>query len=335
MKAAMTVRFWGVRGSIPSPLTGSKIRAKVLEALTIARNDVSFTEQSSESLEKWIDTNLPFEVRSTYGGNTTCVEVRCGKTLIIIDMGTGLRELGSALMPETLEAKGLSGIILQSHVHWDHIQGLPFFGPLYMPKGVFKNKFTFYGGKEWDANLETVLKGQMDHPVFPVLFGELKHTGMEMEFHTIHDGWTITINSENGPITIKARKLHHPQETFGYRIEFDGRIFCFTTDHEPYGNDTVPTPLKALVQDADLWVTDCQYSLDDYQGVNGVQKLNWGHSYPEYISKVGRASRAKRILTTHHDPDASDCKISELARLVEMLSSIPTAAAYEELEIAL
>lgn len=331
----MVVRFWGVRGSIPSPLTGSKVRAKILEALAIAKNDPSFMAATPESLGGWIDANLPFEVRSTYGGNTTCVEVRCGNTLIIIDMGTGLRELGTALMPQTLADKGLKGVILQSHVHWDHIQGLPFFPPLYMPQDVFENAFTFYGGKEWDANLETVLKGQMDHPVFPVLFGEIKHTGMEMEFHTIYDGWTVTLESENAPIVIKARKLHHPQETFGYRIEFDGRAFCFTTDHEPYGNDTIPVPLKNLAQDADLWTTDCQYSLDDYQGVNGVQKLNWGHSYPEYISKVGRAARAKRILTTHHDPSASDRKISELARLVEMLSGIPTAAAYEELEIAL
>ncbi|MEK7648667.1 MAG: MBL fold metallo-hydrolase [Patescibacteria group bacterium] len=331
----MIIRYWGVRGSIPSPLTGAKVREKILKALKIAQNDPSFGEQSESTLENWVDANLPFEVRSTYGGNTTCVEVRCGKTLIIIDMGTGLRELGSALMPETLEAKGLSGIILQSHVHWDHIQGLPFFNPLYMPKGVFKNKFIFYGGKEWDANLETVLKGQMDHPVFPVMFGELKHTGMEMEFHTIHDGWTITIQSDEGPIIIKARKLHHPQETFGYRITFNDKVFCFTTDHEPYGNDAIPVPLKDLVAGADLWTTDCQYSLDDYLGVGSVQKLNWGHSYPEYIAKVARAGSPLRIMTTHHDPAASDYKITELATFVETLCDIPTKAAYEGMEIAL
>ena len=106
--------------------------------------------------------------RSTFGGNTTCVEVRCDDTLIVMDMWTGLRELGLGLMGETFKNNGLRGTILQSHVHWDHIAGYPFFPQLYMPRKRLDNQFTFYGGKEWDRSLESVLRGQMNPPVFPV-----------------------------------------------------------------------------------------------------------------------------------------------------------------------
>ena len=337
MERTMRIRFWGVRGSVPAPLTPAQVEDKAFRLLKRARSNPRFSTMDDEELLSWLQTDVPFVERSTYGGNTTCVEVRCGDVLFIIDMGTGLREFGVATLKETLEQKGLSGFILQSHVHWDHVQGLPFLPQLYMNKKIFKNTFTFYGGKEWDADLEKVLRGQMDHPVFPVQFGEISNTGMEMKFHSIYDGWSLSLTDADGEtIHVLARKLNHPQETFGYRIEYRGSTFCFTTDHEPYGNDATHVGLLQLATNADLWVTDCQYDLDEYLGSGGrVQKCGWGHSYPEYLAKIAKAAHPKRILTTHHDPGASDERIEELSLQVERLCDIQTRAAYEGLTIVL
>lgn len=131
---------------------------------------------------------LPAE-SSTYGGNTTCVEVQCGSHQLILDMGTGIRELGKFQMKTALAAKpdtlALKATILQSHVHWDHIQGFPFWAPLYLDRRKFRTEFDFYGGKSWDSQLAMVYQGQMDAPYFPVPFKEMQHIGASMEFHSI------------------------------------------------------------------------------------------------------------------------------------------------------
>lgn len=326
----MRVRFWGVCGSVPAPLTGARVEEKILRSLLhVMREPLPNAADARESVRQWMKEQLPFHVRSTHGGNTTCAEVRCDNTLLILDMGTGLRELGIALKDEIVVAKKLRGYILQSHVHWDHIQGLPFWKPLYMPRSVFDCRFTFFGGKEWDAQLELVLQGQMNPPVFPVNLGEIRHTAMTMEFQTVWDGWTTELEGPRGPIKVRARKLNHPQETFGYRVEYAGRTLAFTTDHEPYASG-IHRPLLDLVRNADLWITDCQYSHDNYVGdADGVQKLGWGHSYPEYIAKVARAAGPGRIVTTHHEPEYSDEQIISLADQVAGESSIVTQSAYE------
>src|ERR1700748_852236 len=123
----MNIKFWGVRGSVPSPLTPAQVTAKVKEAVGLSKQGLP----------------IPFEVESTYGGNTTCVEVNCGNELFILDMGTGVRELGRVQLQQAFKTKTLNGTILQSHVHWDHIQGFPFWGTLYLPRTDFNCKFNF------------------------------------------------------------------------------------------------------------------------------------------------------------------------------------------------
>lgn len=324
----MLARFWGVRGSVPSPLRGDQVRGKVIAALREARQHSSFPTMSVEEIHDFAD-QLPFPSRSTHGGNTTCVEVRCDDALFILDMGTGLRELGNALMSDVFKTKKLHGHILQSHVHWDHIQGAPFWPQLYLPRRLFDTHFTFFGGKSWDAQLELVLAGQMNPPVFPVSFAELRQTAMRMEFQTVYDGWSVELPGESGTIRIFARKLNHPQETFGYRIEYAGCALAFTTDHEPYASG-IPRGLSDLVRDANVWITDCQYAHETYTGNRGgVQRMGWGHSYPEYITAVARAAKPGQIITTHHDPDADDVTVMGLAQQVQSACGIPTMAAYE------
>lgn len=319
----ITAKFWGVRGSVPTPLTPKQIEAKIKHAF-----------EAAERGDPW--DSLSFEERSTYGGNTTCVEVQAGSELFILDMGTGVRELGKQQMGELLKTSKLSGTILQSHVHWDHIQGIPFWAPLYLPRRQFDCQFEFYGGKQWDSQLDLVYRGQMNPPVFPVNLEELEQSAMNMRFQTIFDGWSQRFGGwaedDDHVTNVLARKLLHPQETFGYRINHGDRTLVFTTDHEPYAAG-IPRGLAELVQGADVWVTDLQYSHDDYTGKTGPQRLGWGHSFPEYIATVARECQPKRIVTTHHDPDSSDDKILALARKVQDLSGIETVPAFEGLTV--
>ncbi len=329
----ITARFWGVRGSVPAPLTPAKVEEKVTYAVMQALAQKLPLDSSFTQIREWLKRELPFERRATFGGNTTCVEVRCGSLLIILDMGTGIRELGLSLLPQVFQRKGFDCVILQSHVHWDHIQGVPFWAELYMgeTKG-FHNNSCFYGGKEWDKSLEEVLRGQMDQPVFPIDFGEITQTGMKMQFETVYDGKVLElITPEKEKVHVLVKKLNHPQETFGYRIEYKGEVFTFCTDHEPYA--ALDPNLVTLARGADVFVTDCQYTYHGYCGHGGVSKLGWGHSYPEYIAEVVREAKPRVVITTHHDPQADDELVMEIARKVQEISSIKTLPAYEGLNL--
>jgi phosphoribosyl 1,2-cyclic phosphodiesterase len=319
----ITTKFWGVRGSIPTPLTPAQVTAKMKRAYALGMMNADLAKQSFEDL-------------STYGGNTTCVEVNCGDQLFILDMGTGVRELGNHQMKQLTATKTLKGTILQSHVHWDHIQGLPFWKPLYMPRKIFQCDFQFFGGKQWDSELDRVYRGQMNAPVFPVNLEELEQTAMNMTFNSVFDGWERVFNNPRDladpGVKVTARKLFHPQDTFGYRIESKGKSIAFTTDHEPYRGGT-PRGLLELVQGVDEWVTDCQFTEHEYTGKKGPARYNWGHSFPEYIAEVAREAQPKKVVTTHHDPEADDLHITAIALQVQALCQIETVAAYEGLEI--
>jgi len=320
----INTKFWGVRGSVPTPLTPAQVSDKVRRAFEAAERGDSFDM-------------LSFEESSTYGGNTTCVEVQAGGQLFILDMGTGLRELGNHQMKQLMVTKTLKGTILQSHVHWDHIQGMPFWKPLYLPRKRFQCDFQFFGGKSWDSELDRVYRGQMNPPVSPVNLEELQQIAMHMTSNSVYDGWIRIFNDSKDladpGVTVMARKLFHPQDTFGYRIEHQGQSIAFTTDHEPYRGGT-PVGLLELVQGVDVWITDCQYDLHTYQGKkNGPAKYGWGHSFPEYISEVAAEAKPKKVVTTHHDPEADDFQIRIIAQQVQDLCGIETLAAYEGLEI--
>ena len=332
----MQATFWGVRGSVPSPITGKQLEAKIAHTIHYAIRTGKFTPETPlEEVATWLH-EIPFEMRSTYGGNTTCLSVNCDDIQFILDMGTGIRELGLAQMSGIIKNKTLSCIALLTHVHWDHIQGFPFWAPLYLPRRVFNCSCTLYGGKTWDSQLELVLKGQMNAPVFPVNLEEIEQTSMKLNFNSIYDGWEGRFETRsNDEVRVLARKLNHPQETFGYRIEYNGNVFAFTTDNEPFAAG-VPKGMIELVKNADVWVTDCQYTLQNYTGeVGGVPKHGWGHSYPEAIALIAEHAKPKRIITTHHDPQADDDTIWKIAHTVQQLTGIPTEAAYEGLVLDL
>lgn len=319
-----TVRFWGVRGSVPSPLSPTDVETKVLHASAImldARHDGP--------------REIPFEIRSTYGGNTTCVEVRCDGALFILDLGTGVRSLGDALLRASGRG-GLDAVVLQSHLHFDHLQGFPFFAPIYRTSPSRNVRLTVCGGVDEGLTPLQALSTLMRPPFFPKSLRALTAGHhLELEDAHVHDGWRRTFYGTHKPVEVLARSLHHPQETFGYRLTCNGRRVAFTTDHEPYAGSAIPAGLRELVDGADLWITDCQYSLHTYEGGRGIPRHGWGHSFPEYIAAVAREAGPKRICTMHHDYDADDREIASIARSVADLSGIRADAAFEGMHIVL
>jgi phosphoribosyl 1,2-cyclic phosphodiesterase len=324
------IKFWGVRGSVPTPLTGEEITRKVVSSiaelfvkgkLDVQKMAATDMGQMEAVVREMVTKNLPFHTYSTYGGNTTCVEVRFGNAIIIIDGGTGLRLLGKNLLDEVFSRRGIAVTFLMTHVHWDHIQGFPFFAPLYIPKVVAGNIFTFYGGMNWQRNIETCLMGQMDPPLFPVSFQEIEATGGKLAFNGVHDRMSFEIpDDDGGYLYCYCRKLDHPNETYGWRLEYKGKVFAFTTDNEPRDPLNPSPSLIDLARKADLWATDCQYFQNIYNGgVDRPTRHGWGHSYPKAVAETAFQAGTASVVLFHHDPESRDEDISLMADMTRQL----------------
>jgi len=240
-----------------------------------------------------------------YGGNTTCLSVDTddGDT-IIIDGGTGIRKLGLQLMG-SLPVKSN---ILITHTHWDHIQGLPFFIPIFVPG----NSITFHGAFDpvYGKSLKDILAGQMEYCYFPVRESELNAS---IEYKRINDGDSFKL----GSATVTAILMNHPVLNYGYKIEADGQSFFFTGDHEPPVNiyneddeeyeeyqsfiDLKNEKLFSLIQGVDLMVADSSYTVEEYK-----TKVGWGHGTFTSSLSMGRKVKAKRLAFTHHEPTRTD-----------------------------
>lgn len=233
-----------------------------------------------------------------YGGNTSCVEVRTDDgQLIVIDCGTGAHGLGQELKREFPE--GHSGCLLISHTHWDHIQGIPFFGPLFDAR----NHWRIYGPRGSHASLRDVLSGQMEYSYFPV---SLDAFAARISYHEVLEGEFAI-----GGAKIIARYLNHPAITIGYRIEADGASFVYASDHEPHDREAAagvaPNWLGEdgrhldFIRGADLLVHDAQYTALEYP-----EKVGWGHSTIEYVVDAAARADVKHVALYHHDPMRTD-----------------------------
>jgi len=250
------VKFWGVRGSIPTP-----------------------------QIE-----NLKF------GGNTPCVEIRDGQNeSVIFDAGSGIRALGDRVMEEAAGAPINANIFL-THFHWDHIQGIPFFAPLYGPK----NHISFISGTTGQP-LQEVLEGQMARPYFPIDF---KQVAAKRDFHRIGSGNAMQIAG----LTIRPFSLNHPQGASGYRIECEGVTIVYATDYE-HGVRESDMLLCDYSQDADILICDAQYTPEEYEVHRG-----WGHSTWQYAAKLAREARAEHLMLFHHDPTHDDQAMMRITR---------------------
>jgi CheY-like chemotaxis protein/phosphoribosyl 1,2-cyclic phosphodiesterase len=235
----------------------------------------------------------------------------------ICDCGTGARALGMHLMqtgPKPVEAA-----ILLSHTHWDHIQGFPFFAPLFVPG----NHLTVYGPKGANSTLPDVLAGQMEFTYFPV---ELEQLGARIEYQDLTEG----VHDLNG-VRVTAQFLNHPAIALGYRIEADGVSVLYLCDHEPYWeslwrSDAEPGKLDsilhggdrrhaAFMENADVVIHDCQYTPEEYQA-----KKNWGHSTWSYVTQIAAAAKVKHLFLTHHDPTHNDDALDGIEQSARQLA---------------
>ncbi len=260
IKSATQIRFWGVRGSIPTP---------------------------------GVDT-----VR--YGGNTTCVEVRSGADIIILDAGTGLRKLGQSLLKE-FKQKPLNLTLLLSHTHWDHIQGMPFFAPIYESRC----RLRILGSEGARKGLVDALTGQMESTYFPVPFSKLPSN---IEIEELHD-----FNFAVGSTLARAQRANHPGVTVGYRLFSPDGIVVFFPDAEPrQGGDD--REMIDFVRDADVLILDSQYDAAEYK-----KHVGWGHGCVDESVALALKAGVKKLVLFHHDPDHSDRKIDSFVRYARRL----------------
>lgn len=294
------LKFWGVRGGIPVP--GSA---------TIG-----------------------------YGGNTTCVELRTDGEIIILDAGSGIRELGLSLEREFGDAP-IDLILLLTHTHWDHIQGLPFFLPAYKPK----NRIRVLGYEGARAGLGTILAAQMEVPFFPVSWSDLPSTIKVEELKTME--FSV------GKVRVRAKFLNHPGVCVGYRLSTREGSIGFLPDNEPFEplkmklaarDGTTPEKARAqaaversrlveFLKELDVLIIDCQYTDEKY-----LEHIGWGHGALSRVVSLALEARVRKLFLFHHDPQNDDHKIDEMlerARLlvVESGRSMEVEAAREGTEV--
>jgi phosphoribosyl 1,2-cyclic phosphodiesterase len=252
------------------------------------------------------------------GGNTSCIEIRAGSELLIFDAGTGLRRLGAELMNQL----PIVARMFFTHVHWDHIQGFPFFVPAFL-KG---NRFDLFGARKLSNTLAETLSGQMNFPNFPVSLSEM---AARMNFHDLHEGETVAC----GDAVITNTQLNHPGGVFAYRVDFGGHAVVVATDTEHYS--CLDKKLVNLAEGADVLIYDAQYTPDEYQG-NGesLPRTGWGHSTWEEGVKVAQAARVRQLVLFHHDPDHDDDAVRQIETLAREVFP-KTTAAYEGLALQL
>lgn len=256
----MIARFWGVRGSIPCP--------------------------------------GPSTV--TYGGNTSCIEliIRDTRRRIIIDAGSGIRELGNHILKTDSIDKNDKIKIFLTHTHWDHIMGFPFFAPMYIPDANIQISGPRASKKD---SLEEIVGGQWTYNYFPVLHKDLAAT---VEYVELEEG---EYDLGDGLI-LKTKLLSHPIACLGYRFEYKKKSFCTIFDTEPFEDRD---DIVMFVEQTDLLVHDAQYTRDEYK----TAKIGWGHSYMEYALDIGAKARVKRLALFHHDPDRTDKELDKLGSM--------------------
>jgi len=287
---SVRLRFWGVRGSIPTP--------------------------------------GPASVH--YGGNTSCVEVRAGSDIIVLDSGSGIRRLGLALVAEFKE-RPIHLSLLITHTHWDHIQGFPFFMPAYNPK----NQITLVGFEGARQGLQSTLSSQMESPYFPVSMHQMPGHVSIQEVKGL--GFKI------GDVPVRAQFLNHPGACTGYRLSTPGGDICYLPDVElshrlradvPAANEQDRKVLD-FIRDAEVLILDSQYTAEEYD-----KHVGWGHSCADDSVAFALAANVKRFYMFHHDPDHNDEQVSRMVARARQFaaqrgSSMIIEAAREGVEVVL
>jgi len=279
----LSVRFWGVRGSIPCP---------------------------------GLDTVV-------YGGNTSCLEIRAGEKLVIIDLGTGLRPLGDWLRENDLKERGkIDADIFLSHTHWDHIMGFPMFSPIYLPKTSLR--ITAPLSYE-DDSLKQIIEHQLSYRYWPVRADEL---AARIEYNQINE---TTVDLGSG-LTVTSKYLNHPISCMGYRFNYEGKSIATVFDHEPFRNLFTAVPgedgydersakegeiaaaeenekIRNFLKGANIIIHDAQYSQDEYP-----RHIGWGHASCGHAVEAAQTAGAQTLVFYHHDPAHTDSRLEQIEK---------------------
>jgi len=296
----MEVRFWGTRGSIPASLTAEKVWEKVRYALETARDK---KVDAGTDIEAFMEEELPFWAKATYGTNTPCIEIRDGENFVLCDAGTGLRDFGNEYLRSYGTGSPGDFHIFMTHFHWDHIQGFPFFVPAYV-KG---NRITFYGCHE---ELKKALTLQQDTPFFPV---RLKDLPAEIRFISLDADERYDIEG----FEVLAKAQSHPGLSYGYRFEREGRSVVYSTDaeHKFASDEEEAFPFIRFFNHADLLIFDAQYPFLDAV----TTKEDWGHSNSFHGVELAVKARVRHLCLFHNDPGTSDKDLDNFLRVAEDL----------------
>ena len=298
----MQVKFWGVRGSIPRPAGSEELAGRLVEALYRLGQESHYLDLSDrDAIARWVAA-LPPSINALAGGNTPCVEVRCGDELLIIDFGSGLRDLGAQLMKERFgQGRGRAHLFL-SHLHHDHIQGWPFFRPAY----VEGNRFELYARQ---CNVPQMLAQQQQAPFFPS--ESLRDMRAQINYHQLSAAPQFLCE---GQIKVETLELDHPSGAYAFRLECGGKTLVYASDGAfpapDKGLDDPARPYIHFFRDADLIIIDAQFSLAE-----SLAKRTWGHSSAVIGVELAARAQAKRLTLFHHDPGASDAHLEHLLRV--------------------
>jgi phosphoribosyl 1,2-cyclic phosphodiesterase len=284
----MKVKLWGVRGSLPSPVAPERLRWRIEEALQ--QFERLKDAKVPISARAFLDT-LPPHMLGGYGGNTSCGEVTCGDSRLIIDAGSGIRALSDILSRS--EPAISEYHIYFTHFHWDHLIGLPFFAPIYA-RGKTIHLYAVHD------QLEEAIQILFKKPFFPVPFAVIQK---QVKFHKLEARKPFQI----GDLSLTPYQLDHPDECWGVRVEGDGKSLAWCVDNEGTrgSREELGDDVK-LFQNADLMVYDAQYSFGE-----ALEKMNWGHSSAPVGIDLAVREGVKRALFVHHDPAARDETIRE------------------------
>jgi len=256
------VRFWGVRGSL--------------------------------------SVSDPDSIR--YGGNTSCLEIRCGDRVLMFDAGSGLRELGNHLLNGGGNGGAVDADLFLTHVHYDHVCGIPFFAPFYIPNNNFR---VWAGDLEPELKADKIFEQLMTAPLFPVPPSVFQ---ADINYHAFNTGDRIDLNNE---ITISTAPLNHPNGATGYRVDFAGKSICYLTDTEHVTGE-VDQVIVDLIKDADVAIYDAMYTDEEYANCVG-----FGHSTWRAGAELCEAANVKTFVAFHHEPGHNDDVMDQIKRDIE------------------
>lgn len=287
---ALRIKYWGVRGSLPSSPTPEQWARDFEHLMT---GFFKSGRKDATQIQEYI-SSLPLAQVGGFGTATTCIEVTSDKAQIIIDAGSGIRNLGEAMMKGPA-SKGKAVVhIFLTHFHWDHLIGLPFFTPIF----IAGNRINFYAVQ---PEAEQMIRGQFKRPYFPVAYENLPS---DIRYITLEPRKKIQIDD----ISITPYQLDHPDPCWGFKVEKGGKAYAHCVDTEGTRNSREALgPDLPLYQNVDLMYFDAQYTLPEL-----AEKANWGHSAAQIGLDLAFRENIKHVIFAHHDPGATTRQIYEL-----------------------